>query len=314
VFTPNALQAQSNSRVPHSRRTITLQEIARVLGGEICGTEVRAPGPGHSRKDRSLSVCIGRNGDVVCNNFVDPDDWRRYKDHVRQRLGISGREPIICGRHSRPSKTHEHSRRWESIWRESLDPRGTLVETYLVEKRKVGLPDEAANTAIRFHSECPFRGSKTAAMVCLVRNIHSSEPIGIHRTALDSAGNKTEVNGCERAALGQIAGGVIKLSPDNHVETVLAVGEGIESTLSLRKSEFGNGPIWSALNSNGVKEFPLLPGIHSLWIAADNDGPGIRAAKAAKERWWTAGREVFIILSERKDEDLNDSVREFPHD
>lgn len=37
---------------------MTLQEIARVLGGEVQGHQVRAPGPGHSPKDRSLAVML----------------------------------------------------------------------------------------------------------------------------------------------------------------------------------------------------------------------------------------------------------------
>ena len=33
-----------------------IRNIARGLGGEVAGRQVLAPGPGHSRKDRSLSV------------------------------------------------------------------------------------------------------------------------------------------------------------------------------------------------------------------------------------------------------------------
>ena len=35
---------------------LTLQQVARALHGEVSGKQVRAPGPGHSRQDRSLSV------------------------------------------------------------------------------------------------------------------------------------------------------------------------------------------------------------------------------------------------------------------
>jgi hypothetical protein len=35
---------------------LTLQQIARAMGGDLCGGQVKAPGPGHSRRDRSLSI------------------------------------------------------------------------------------------------------------------------------------------------------------------------------------------------------------------------------------------------------------------
>ena len=35
-----------------------LRSLARLLGGDVIGRQVLAPGPGHSPKDRSLSVTI----------------------------------------------------------------------------------------------------------------------------------------------------------------------------------------------------------------------------------------------------------------
>jgi hypothetical protein len=32
--------------------------LAKALGGEVSGREIRAPGPGHSEEDRSLSVKV----------------------------------------------------------------------------------------------------------------------------------------------------------------------------------------------------------------------------------------------------------------
>ena len=39
----------------------SLQAIARALGGDISNGEVLAPGPGHSAKDRTLSVKVDAN-------------------------------------------------------------------------------------------------------------------------------------------------------------------------------------------------------------------------------------------------------------
>ena len=46
----------------------SLQTVAKALGGEISGGQVLAPGPGHSPKDRSLSVKLDASA---------PDGFRR---------------------------------------------------------------------------------------------------------------------------------------------------------------------------------------------------------------------------------------------
>ena len=66
---------------------ITLQQIARALGGEISGGQVLAPGPKHSANDRSLSIRLtdGEPGYIV-HSFAG-DDPIVCKDYVRERLG-----------------------------------------------------------------------------------------------------------------------------------------------------------------------------------------------------------------------------------
>lgn len=67
------------------------RSLARALGGDaINAYQVVCPGPGHSAKDRSLSVFLDPNSP---NGFrVHPhapgDDWRECRDYVRDRLGL----------------------------------------------------------------------------------------------------------------------------------------------------------------------------------------------------------------------------------
>jgi putative DNA primase/helicase len=288
-----------------------LKQMARALEGEASGGQMLCPGPGHSRQDRSLAVRIGKSGEIIVYSFCG-DDWRECRDFVKARLGLRGpemastqpsakRESLLP---SRPQNAASAAR----IWHESLDPHGTIVERYL-QTRGLELLDDAANEAIRFHPDCPFCGSRTAAMVCLVRDILTNTPLGIHRTALSRDGRKTAINGKSRAALGPLADGAIKLSPDDHVEMALGIGEGVESTLSLRATEYGSGPVWAVLNNGGVESFPVLAGIEALWIAVDHDPAGIRAAEAAASRWRDAGRETILVETLQQKFDLNDSVQ-----
>ena len=72
---------------------LSLDSIARALGGEVRKGQVRAPGPGHSASDRSLSVRLTKDGqDIVVNSFAD-DDWVACRDYVRQRAGLPEWKP-----------------------------------------------------------------------------------------------------------------------------------------------------------------------------------------------------------------------------
>ncbi|THD45213.1 MAG: hypothetical protein E7774_08515 [Bradyrhizobium sp.] len=64
--------------------------IAHALGGEVSGGEVRAPGPGHGSRDRSLSVKISASAPdgFVVFSFAN-DDWQSCRDYVRARLGLA---------------------------------------------------------------------------------------------------------------------------------------------------------------------------------------------------------------------------------
>jgi len=288
-----------------------VRQVAAALGGEVAGRDaVLAPGPGHSASDRSLSVRLDPKAPdgFLVTSFCG-DDWRECRDHVRERLGLAraeGRTVVVTP--SRPTRREHDDRSTiaRRLWAEGVDPTGTPVEIYLA-RRRLLLPPGAAGCAIRWHPTCPFgREYRNGAMLALVRDVVTNEPTGIHRTALAPDGTKrADLGSGGRMMLGPAAGGVVKLSADVDVTTMLGIGEGIESTLSLRfLPEFGASPVWAALSAGQLAAFPLLAGVESLWIAVDHDEAGIRAAEAVAERW--RDREVFRACSRRDGEDLND--------
>jgi hypothetical protein len=70
-----------------------LRAIARALGGEVVGRQVVAPGPGHSPRDRSLSVTISAAAPEGFLAFSHAgDDFAECRDHVKARLGIDRRQ------------------------------------------------------------------------------------------------------------------------------------------------------------------------------------------------------------------------------
>jgi len=181
-----------------------------------------------------------------------------------------------------------------------------------LERRGVASHDVHGDV-LRWNASCPFgSGERRGCLVALVRNIISDEPQAVHRTVIDHAGKKLSHLGSNgRLALGPVRGGAIKLTDDADVSTVIGIGEGIETTLSIRRLPgLSEMPVWSVLNAKGIASFPVLPGIECVWIAVDNDasGTGQTAAHSAAERLNAAGVEVILVTPTEVGADLNDEV------
>jgi putative DNA primase/helicase len=290
-----------------------LRALARALGGEVSRNQVLAPAMGHSRRDRSLSIRLdlrAPNGFLVhCFGAGDP---LAEKDRVRRIIGNAPNR-MVASPALYDASDAERTARALTIWHEADDPRGTPAQAYL-QQRGLDLPEEAAGEAIRFRPDCPFAGERTPAMVCLVRDVVTNEPRAIHRTALNRNGQKVQVGGKDRLALGPVGGGAIKLTQDENVTLCLGVGEGIESALSLRRlPAFGPSPVWSLISAGGISALPVLPGIESLWIAVDHDEAGLRSARSTAQRWQAAGVEAFLITPSAPRADLNDIITGHRH-
>ena len=67
-----------------------LRRIALLLSGDLAGGHtILCPGPGHSRRDRSLAVRFDpRAPDGFMAYSLSGDDWRACKDHVARLLGL----------------------------------------------------------------------------------------------------------------------------------------------------------------------------------------------------------------------------------
>jgi putative DNA primase/helicase len=185
------------------------------------------------------------------------------------------------------------------IWSEVQPVRGTLAEQYLA-GRGIQVPDEAVN-ALGFHWHCPFgERHRAPALVALVQDIITGEPIAIHRRELTLDGAKAG----SWMALGPKSGGAIRLSRFDCGD--LAIGEGVETCLA--GMQLGSGPTWSVIDAGGMTAFPVLDHVGRLTIMADNDvsETGQRAAAACRDRWAAAGKAVRFAMPEEPGQDFND--------
>jgi putative DNA primase/helicase len=299
--------------------------IARSLGGEVTGRHrVLAPGPGHSRADRSLSVTLSPTAPtgIVVHSFAG-DDWRDCRKYVFDRLGIREREEqrSRSTRSVQPQPTdnaanevvteRERSRYAVSIFEEAEDLRGSPAYSYLA-RRGIDvevLPDRISES-LRWHPECPWESSRHGAMVGLFTDAQTGEPRAVHRTAITPDGEKVG-----RKCLGPKAGAVIRLWPDGGS---LVVGEGLETVLSAATRVTHRGaplvPAWAAGDAGNLEAFPVIESVSKLTILVDNDtsGRGQQAAKVCARRWKAAGKEVVRLMPPEVDTDFNDFVR-FSH-
>ena len=284
--------------------TSTLHALIERCGGEMHGNYALLPGPGHSRRDRSLSVTIGRENRPVFHSFAG-DSFEAVRDYlgIETKPGTIPYDPALQRKLMRVREKERQQRDADTlafcstVWGETVPAANTLAQRYL-QARQISLTPPKV---IRFHSAAPldYRGRILApAMIAVVQD-KSGDPCGLHVTALAPDGSdKAGPNA--RRMFGK--GGAIRLSP---LADRLAVAEGVETALSFEA--LTGKPTWSCLSATGLEAFEIPPGVDDLTIAADGDAPGMKAARALAIR---AQRQCNVILVPAPEgQDWNDVVK-----
>lgn len=250
------------------------------------------PGPGHSAKDRSLSVTFGSGGFLV-HSFAG-DDWQDCRDYVRDLLGMCD------GRFARPSAEElekvrqedeqqaiRQEKRARDCWNTSLPISGTIAESYL---RSRGITCSLPSS-LRFNPDCYHPSTKR--LPALVAAVEGAERFAVHRTYLRPDGSGKAAIEPAKAMLGAVAGGAVRLTGGGNR---LVVCEGIETGLSLASGLVRGSPtIWAAMSTSGLKllTLPYLPS--SLLIATDGDIAGRAAGNVLGERAVALGWQVNLL-------------------
>lgn len=316
---------------------LNAREVAAALGGDVTGrNSVSAPGPGHSRADRSLSIMIDPRapGGFVVTSFAG-DDPLECKDHVRERLGLEEWRPtrqdvaqpidFIQRMEARARKSGGSATEPASnpdpgndrlfpvamrMWDEAINIKGSLAETYL-NARGLWLPSVVvAAGQLRFHPSCAFKLKDGArlnapAMLALMTDAETGEPRAVHRTALTLEGAKLDDPrlGNPKKMLGRARGAVVRLCPASGRS--LAIAEGIENAVAAVCGGFGT--VWAAGMAANLQSLPVLPGVDALQILADVGAAGEKAALECGVRWVEAGRQVEALYP--KAGDWNDMMK-----
>jgi hypothetical protein len=184
---------------------------------------------------------------------------------------------------------------------------GTIAETYL---RTRGITDLRWTKNLRFHPNCYNRtetgtGTRTEAwpaMIAAVTDNHGTIT-GVHRTWLDPSGRGKAPLETPRRAIGDLLGHGVRFG---NAHGVMAVGEGIETILSLRCA-LPNMPMAAALSANHLGAFLFPESLRRIYVARDNDPAGDTAFAVLIERAGQAGIEAVSLMPGLRD--FNDDLQ-----
>lgn len=172
------------------------------------------------------------------------------------------------------------------IWEQSKPiTNGDPVSLYL-EGRKLKLA--LYPQTLRYHPALPYineQGKKQGSYAAMVAAVQAAtgEVVCLHRTYLMKDGTKAPVEPNKKltksTAPGALAGAAIRLYKPG---SELALAEGIETALSY--SQIFGIPSWACLNSWGLEQAVIPPGVTTVHLCIDNDDAGRKAAVKLSER------------------------------
>jgi Toprim domain len=265
-------------------------------------------GPGNGAVGKWSDGATGEHGDLLdviretcgLNRFHDvADEARRFLDLPRPAP-----EAIVKPRNSPPRELSPAKR----LVRFCRPIAGTLAEAYLWRR---GVTNFDGTHSLRFHPACFYRPNGSAetqrwpALIGVVTDLNGGVT-GVHRTWLDPDltapdHGKAPIENPKRS-LGDIWTHAVRFGI---VAEVMAAGEGIETSLSLR-SALPALPMIAALSASHLAAVAFPPLLRRLYIASDADPAGRRAAAALGVRAREAGIEAIVLLPTRND--FNDDL------
>jgi Toprim domain len=311
---PDGGQGNRASRGDRVMRAISIVDIGIEAAARLNLTRGRdnkwrgrCPACGYGK--HTLEVAVEQDRIAVscnaCGNIAD----------IAAAMGIP-RDLVIA-----PSPRASNVARALDAWRRAMPAAGSLVETYL-QGRGITCPPPAS---IRFlpRQRNWNDGKPYPAMIALVQRVPGADDYaalercpslidaGTHFTflqvsALDGNVRKAATD-ASKLTLGQLRHGGVWLTPVEEISKRLVVAEGIETALSVM--QITKLPTVAALSAAGMRSLRWPPQVRRLWIAADNDQAGLKAAEVLLGRALCAGLQAHIRIPAGGKNDFNDLLR-----
>ncbi|WP_299959395.1 toprim domain-containing protein [uncultured Roseobacter sp.] len=271
---------------------------------------VRLTGPsrGKGAAGKWTDAATGEHGDLldlIAAN-LNLSTLRDTLDEARRFLSLPRPEPPARQPQSPAVRGSPEAVR--RLWAMGQPIAGTLAELYLSAR---GLKDLRSVSALRFHPNCYYwredanaNDPPEAWPALLAKVTDNAENLtGVHRTWLDPQTADKAPLDPNRKAMGNLLGHAVRMgSPTD----ILAVGEGLETMLSLRLA-FAGLPIAAALSSNHLAAFDPSVGVRRLYVAIDNDEAGQVAFDALTNRF--ADSDLHLLPLRPMLDDFNGDLR-----
>ena len=261
------------------------------------------------RAGKWTDAAVGQHGDLldIIRESCGLTDIRAVADEARRFLSLP--RPDIPRDMLRTEKNHHGSSpsAAQRLLAISRPIAGTLAETYL---RHRGITHLQALTSLHFHPRCYIRlgpdGPPEArpAMIAAVTDL-AGHITGLQRTWLDPSGDRKALIATPRRAMGELRGQAVRFGTG---QDCLGVGEGIETTLSIREALPGLS-VAAALSAAHLTAILFPSTLRRLYILRDSDPAGESAARKLTTRARSSGI-AAIVLTPRLG-DFNDDLRAF---
>jgi putative DNA primase/helicase len=269
-----------------------LLALRQRLGGYVTNTgrQWYGPGPGHSCRDRSLSVTVTDEGRVLVHSFAG-DDFRACVRHLSLERPERNPWPAPVAQKYDQAPNPDAVQ----IWR-SARPNGEVVQSYL-RGRAITLP---VPPTLRQSTDLIFNSTPLPTMVAALQ-MPDGRVGAVQRLRLTWAGRKAP-GSMPRISTGSMYAGSVRLAA---AAEAMGIAEGIETALSAQ--QLFEAPVWATLGSERLSKVWLPPIVTDLTIFADADEAGQKAAAKAGRAFSDRGLTVRI-RTPLNDDDWNDCL------
>ena len=296
---------------------MSLRNIVDKLGGDLWlgGWQANVPAPGHSCRDRSVSLRLNAEGRVIVNTFAGTD-WREVLDDLRQRGLIDTHRRPTGGGISRLSGAPPAGDRRERLQAaQAIWIRGVAVGHHTLSARHLALRAIGRtwprSSVVRHSSGAPLKAFDPACRQtspALLTALCGPEGTftAVEVTFLDSAGHRDRRIRLSRKTVGPVPPGSAVRLDEGQSEMVHA--EGVFSALSA--SERFSLPAWALLSTRNMRRSRPPPNLKRLLIAADRGVDGERSAGLYAETVRACGVRVRVEYPPAPYLDWNDAAKE----
>ncbi len=299
-------EAFCRTYLPNGRRTGNHWKVGDVTGAAGASLAVRLYSIPGKPAGKWTDFQSGEHGDLIdlIPEITNACDFRAIMDEARsflKRPAIPTNSRSAKGQFTTPVERIERAQR---LWALGRLITGTPAETYL---RNRGIT--RFGSALAWHEAVHYRDGPTdrlaSAPALLARITDPADNLtGVARTFLDIERGTVAAMVDPKRVMGQLMGQAVRFG--DHSSPFLAVGEGIETVLSVGTALPGLS-LAASLSATHLGLFDVPDTVRELWMLTDNDAAGARAAAQLRER--LANRDIAIHQVEPVLGDFNDDLQ-----